>query len=206
MKREVVIYGAGGLGREVLSMLTDHPTLKARGFLDDGKLRGTQISGLTVLSEDEVVYNKLAVVIAIGDPLVKKNITEKLRSRNVEFVSVIHPSVIIQSASVKIGAGSIIGAGAILTTDITIGENVLVNLGVTVGHDVSIGKYTSIMPGVNIAGEVFIGDSVLIGAGVNVINRVRIGNESRVGMGAVVLRDVESGTTVVGVPAKPTIK
>jgi sugar O-acyltransferase (sialic acid O-acetyltransferase NeuD family) len=208
MKRKVVIYGAGGLGREVLSMLTGHGGLEAIGFLDDEKAPGTMVGGLPVMgnsSSDRLSSN--SVVVAIGNPLIKHAVVQKLRARNAQFVSVIHPSVIIQSQdSVKIGDGVIIGAGTILTTDIVIGDHVLINLSCTIGHDVTIGEYSSLMPGVNIAGEVSIGTRVLIGSGVNVLNRIKIGKLAKVGMGSVVIRSVDENCTVVGVPAKPVVK
>jgi sugar O-acyltransferase (sialic acid O-acetyltransferase NeuD family) len=208
MRKKVLIYGAGGMGREVLSMLIGHRHLEAIGFLDDEKIPGTRVGGLPVMgnsSSDQLSSN--SVVVAIGSPLIKQSVVEKLKTRNADFVSVIHPSVIIQSPdSVKIGKGVVIGAGVILTTDIVIGDHVLINLNCTIGHDVRIGQYSSLMPGVNIAGEVTIGTRVLIGSGVNVLNLMKIGDLSKVGMGSVVIQHVEENSTVVGVPAKPVIK
>jgi sugar O-acyltransferase (sialic acid O-acetyltransferase NeuD family) len=208
MKKKVLIYGAGGLGREVLSMLAGHSELEAIGFLDDEKAPGTMVSGLPVIGNSlSEQLSSNSVIVAIGNPLIKHAVVQKLRGRNADFVSVIHPSVIIQSReSVKIGDGVVIGAGTVLTTDIVVGDHVLINLNCTIGHDVTIGDYSSLMPGVNIAGEVSVGTRVLIGSGVNVLNRIKIGKLAKVGMGSVVIRSVDENCTVVGVPAKPVIK
>lgn len=202
-----MIYGAGGLGREVLSMLKTSPQWEPLGFIDDTLAPGTVVAGLNVAGGKEVLVSAretLNVVMAVGDPRVRAALAGEISNKNVVFPSIIHPSAILQDPdTIRIGKGTIISAGCVLTTNIRIGDHTLVNLNVTVGHDVEIGNYSSVMPGVNIAGEVVVGASVLLGSGSNIMNRVRIGDGSRVGMGSVVIRDVAPGVTVAGVPAKP---
>ena len=47
-----------------------------------------------------------------------------------------------------------------------------------------------------------IGNNCYIGAGAKIIGNIRIGDNVRIGANAVVIRDVESGATMGGVPAK----
>jgi sugar O-acyltransferase (sialic acid O-acetyltransferase NeuD family) len=206
MKKPVYIYGAGGLGREVLSFITSTDEWTPAGFIDDNAPKNKIISGISVLGGVDVISeieSPVNIILAFGDPLIKQKVVKSI-PRPVQFVTLIHPSVIIQDPrSVQIGEGSIICAGSILTTDISVGNHVLINLNCTIGHDVEIGDHGSVMPGVNVAGGVIIGSSVLIGAGANIINNIRIGQCCRIGMGAVVINNVDDGLTVVGIPAKP---
>lgn len=206
MKKELIIYGAGGLGREILTMINALPEWQPIGFIDDNVPAGTVVKGLKVLGGISILDSMTSIpniVLALGSPLVKRRLEEQLLKYTVQFPKLIHPSVIMQDpASIAIGAGSIITAGCILTTDIHIGKHVLINLNSTIGHDCTVEDYTSIMCGVNIAGEVTIGQSVFIGSGANILNQASLGEACTVGMGAVVLKDVLQYTTVAGVPAK----
>ena len=79
MKRELVIYGAGGLGREILSLINrDYKNeWETIGFIDDGLKEGTYVEGLPIFSKSVLVshgYEKLAVVFGIADPKIKKKI------------------------------------------------------------------------------------------------------------------------------------
>jgi sugar O-acyltransferase (sialic acid O-acetyltransferase NeuD family) len=210
MKEKILIYGAGGLGREVLSLLRATETFEVIGFLDDNLRRGTDIKGLKVLGGEEVLRGfdgKVSVVLAFGDPIMKAMRAKRLDSAYLQYPAIVHPSAILQDpGSIRLGSGCVIGAGCILTTDIQIGEHTLVNINCTVGHDSRIGRCSSIMPGVNVAGEVVIGNEVLVGSGAALINRVIVGDRATVGMGAVVLQDVAAGVVVVGVPAKPLLR
>jgi serine O-acetyltransferase len=47
-----------------------------------------------------------------------------------------------------------------------------------------------------------IGDNVFIGAGARVLGGIRVGDNAKIGANAVVIRDVVSGATVVGIPAR----
>ncbi len=207
MKKKIAIYGAGGLGREVLSMLHAWPEWEVTGFYDDGKEKGTVIKQQPVLGGLEEllqVTEPTYLVLAIGSPAIKIQIAKRIsENENILFPVLVHPNATIQDiASVKLGKGSVITAGVVLTTDIELGEHVLINLTCTVGHDVHIGDGSSVMPGVNIAGEVIIGKGVLIGAGATILNGLLLGDHCRVGAGSVVTKPVASGKTVVGIPAR----
>ncbi|THE63299.1 acyltransferase [Salinadaptatus halalkaliphilus] len=52
-------------------------------------------------------------------------------------------------------------------------------------------------------GEVVVGERAMIGAGAIVLPGVEIGADARVAANSLVTRDVEPGTTVAGVPARP---
>jgi len=206
MKKPLLIYGGGGLGREVLSLIACDEQWEPVGFIDDGLTKGLEIKGVKVLGGIEALNGlreTFSLVLAIGDPGIKATIRSRISNPSINFPVLRHPSVLLQDAgSIPIGEGSILTAGVIVTTDVVIGNYVLINLNSTVGHNSHIGNYASLMPGVNVAGYVRIGERVFIGAGANIINNVVLGDGCKVGMGAAVIQDVPSGVTVVGVPAK----
>ena len=206
MKEPLLIYGAGGLGKEILSWVRMMEEFEPVGFMDDGIRKDTVIKGLKVLGGLDILNSfstPVNLVLALGDPSSKSILIKMIDAGRVYYPVLKHPSVILQEeSSITIGEGSILTAGCILTTDIHIGSHVLINLNTTIGHDVEIGSCSSIMTGVNVAGGVRIGEGVLIGSGSNILNHIKVGDFSKVGMGSVVIRDVEVDTTVVGVPAR----
>jgi sugar O-acyltransferase (sialic acid O-acetyltransferase NeuD family) len=200
--KPLFIFGAGGLGREILSLVNASGEWEVKGFLDDNKPKNSLVKGVPVLGGIADISPEMAVILAIGDPQAKRKIIEKIR-HPISSPVLVHPSAIIQeSATVTLGAGTIVCAGTILTCDIRVGNHVLLNLNCTVGHDTLIKEFTSVMPGTNIAGEVTVGAGVLLGSDCNIRNGVVIADDARIGMGTVVLRNVNKGETVVGVPGR----
>lgn len=174
-------------------------------FLDDGVKPGTRVRGVEVIGGADAFRTldpSLRIIIALGDPLQKARIAGVCRSQARTFLTLIHPSVIIQHQdSVHIGDGTVIQAGCILTNDIEVGTNVLINLNCTIGHGVRIGDNASVMPGSNLAGNVMLGECVLVGSGSNIINGIHIGDRSRIGAGSVVISNIPGDVLAVGVPA-----
>lgn len=208
-KRNLVIIGAGGFGREVLQLIKaindkNQECFNVLGFIDDGVDQGSQLLGLPVLGGIDFLKNmdpKPAVALAIGDPVSKKTIVEQLQG--FEFPELIHPSVALNKDELSIGRGALICEGCILTCDIIVGEFVTLNLSCTVGHDTIIKSYCSIMPGNNISGEVLLLEGVYLGTGATIINQTEIGEFSVIGAGAVVSKNIPANCTAVGIPAKP---
>ena len=209
--KDIAIYGAGGFGREVLAMLGDinakEPAFRFVGFFDDGKAAGELVNGYPVLGGMDELNAwpcALGVVLALGDPRVKKGVFEGITNPRVFYPTLIHPSVQIGDGRfVRIGDGCVICGGTIITVNVDISRFVILNLSCTVGHDTEIGEFSSFMPTVNISGEVQIGEGVYVGTGAKIINRLSIGGGTIVGAGAVVARSLPERCTAVGVPAKP---
>lgn len=205
--KDIVIIGAGGFGREVAWLIDDINKVEYKwnivGFVDDNEdIQGKDINGYTVVGNIEWLKSQeLNVINAIGDPIVKKKVMEKLINSNNQYPVLIHPSVIC-SNKLNIGEGSIICAGSILTVNIEIGKHVIINLDCTIGHDAVIGDYSTILPSVNVSGFVKIGDCVNVGTGSAIIQGVRIKENTLIGAGAVVVKDITESGTYVGVPVR----
>lgn len=192
----IVIYGAGGFGREVRSMLSAPYSFS--GFVDDRE-------GGDFIGNGEWLRNQssLSVILAFGNPFIRKKCWVFLQDANHMFPVIKHSSLIIQDEeTVVIDRGCIVAAKSILTTNIHIKEFSIINLNCTIGHDVHIGAFSSIMASVDIGGGTIIEDNVYVGSNATILPYKRIGKGAVVGAGAVVTKDVPPGVTVKGVPAK----
>ena len=212
--KDIIIIGAGGVGKEVTFIIEQinrvKPTWNILGIIDDNKkLHGSDINGYVVLGDLKYLnkysseMSKPELIVAIADYNTKKSIVKKLNNK-FNFATIIHPDVYIHNTN-KIGKGSIIYNGVIMTTNITIGNHVLVSPKCGIGHDSILKDYVSLLWNVNISGRDTIEEGVLIGSGSTIIQGKRIGQGSIIGAGAVVIDDVSNNTTNVGVPSK-TIK
>src|SRR5271154_69886 len=138
MKTPIFIYGAGGLGREILSFLKGSEQWEPAGFIDDGISPRTSVKGILILGGIGILRDlpqPANVILAIGDPLVKQKLGTQLKEiSGLHFPAIVHPQAILQDKEdIQIGAGAIITAGCILTTAIQLGTHTLINLNCTVG-------------------------------------------------------------------------
>lgn len=113
-----------------------------------------------------------------------------------------HPTAVI-SRTAHLGEGTQVLAVANVAAEVRIGEGCIVNHKASIDHECYIGSGVHIAPGATLCGCVTVGDNVFIGAGATVLPRLSIGENSVIGAGAVVTKNVPSGITVVGNPAKP---
>ena len=213
----IAIYGGGGFAREVAWLVQ---ACAAAGvdcvpvcFIEDNEARqGSILNGLPALSLEQtrLRFPDARVVAGVGSPRTRERLMERASAAGFEFATVIHPRV-ERSEWIEFGAGTVVCAGNILTTNISMGAHIQINLDCTVGHDVVFGDYTTLAPGVHISGWVHTGKRVYFGTGAVVVNGVEdaplvLGDDVVVGAGACVTKSVPPGLTVVGVPAKPLVQ
>ncbi|HSK50524.1 MAG TPA: DapH/DapD/GlmU-related protein [Solirubrobacterales bacterium] len=100
---------------------------------------------------------------------------------------------------VRIGRGTRVMDKAHLTGGMEIGEGVFISTMVATTNDSTFGReyVEHVVKGPTIE------SGAMIGGGASLLPGVRIGRDAVVGSGAVVTADVEPGTTVMGVPARP---
>lgn len=208
--KKLILVGASGFGREVAWLVErinkENQEREIVGFLDDNEeLIGEIINGYTVLGNIESVanYKDSYFVCCIGSSRIRKKVIDNLKCYYppIKFATLIDPSVDI-SKYTKVGEGSIICAGTILTVNINVGKHVIINLDCTLGHDVVLDDFVTLYPSINVSGQTTIGNSSEIGTGSHIIQNKTIGKNSIVGAGTVVIDNIPDNCLSVGVPSK----
>lgn len=203
------IYGAGGLGREILVLAEQINHEKHLWediiFIDDTMDDDRKIKNRKVITfkkvQSEFAKKEIELVIAVGEPFYRKLLRERVYNADFRLVSLIHPSANISDCAI-IGAGTIICYNSSVACDVIIEENVLLQPFTTVGHDSNIKGDTVISSFVGISGGCVIGRETYVGMHVPVKEKATIGEQTIVGMGSVVIRDIPDGVIAMGNPAR----
>jgi sugar O-acyltransferase (sialic acid O-acetyltransferase NeuD family) len=212
MARPLVIIGCGGFGREVHDIVDaineSSPSWDLLGYLDDApapenvrlvESRGSRLLGTPGWLTDE--KRDVSYVIGIGTGSVRRMLDDRLTALGLEPATLIHPAASLGS-SVDLGPGSVICAGARLTTNIRLGRHVHININSTIGHDVVLHDYVTVNPLVAVSGWVEVGAESMLGTHAAILQNLTVGEASVVGAASCVVKPVPSGTTVKGVPAR----
>lgn len=210
--KDIAIYGAGGFGREVASMIinqinkADPIAWNLIGFFDDGEPKGKTISHFgKILGNYEDVNSwttELCIVLCIGSPKILKLVKERIKNPNIKFPNIIHPNFVITDASTfNIGEGNIIKADCSVTCDVTIGNFNVFNGFINIGHDVTIGDFNVFMPGCRISGEVSIYTLNLIGADSFIKQQLKVGEGVTLSPLSALLTKPKDNSLYIGNPA-----
>ncbi|RBW54269.1 hypothetical protein DS884_17605 [Tenacibaculum sp. E3R01] len=138
----------------------------------------------------KLVEEELALVIGIGNSVVKEKIRKKITNKNIYFPALLHPSVIVYSSeTVNLGEGVVIGANSVLTENIEIENFVYLNTNSIISHDTNIGEYSLIMPTVSISAGAKIGKRVYVGNGTKIDFPIIIENDTVIKAGTVLSKE-----------------
>lgn len=175
----IQIIGKGGIGREVATYWTGPYEMYE--------------------NDCEGINPTIATVIAIGDGAVRKRISEKL---NYLTWAPLNLTSRIVNRYNKIGDGTILCPGTIVTCNVTIGIHCLINLNCTIGHDCVIGDFVTMSPGANVSGNVTIGNGCYIGTNAVIREKISICDNVVIGAGGVVVKNITEPGVYVGNPVK----
>lgn len=206
-RRSVLIVGAGGFGREVLSYIEDdNPLFRVKGFLDSrtNALDATPREGVPIIG-DPLTYipePDEAFMAALGDPQQRFKYTAALRDvHQVDFATVVHPRARINRHA-YMRHGCIIAPHVGVSVDVRIGEFTHIQEYTVIGHDAQIGNWCQINSHCTIAGGARIGNFVTIHPNCVITSRAVIGDGATVAPGSVVIGKIPAGITVLGNPAR----
>jgi sugar O-acyltransferase (sialic acid O-acetyltransferase NeuD family) len=208
LKQQLIIVGAGNLGRELLCWAKDIPRKKReweiKGFIDDNvhSLDGylVDVPLLSKISDYQPQSDDL-FVCAIANPQVKLKVCMDLEEKGAIFTNVIHPTSIIGSYN-RLGKGIVMCPYSVITSHVTIGNHVTINLHSTIGHDAILEDGVTLSAHCDVTGFVHLCKGVFLGSGARLLPKARAEEFSTIGAGCVVLKHVKAHKTVFGVPAK----
>jgi acetyltransferase EpsM len=202
----ILVYGGGGHGKSLIDLLRSLGTYRLVGVVDDGLSAGIRLMGLPVLGGGEVLQDlhkqgvRLAVnaVGGIGNIAVRVKVFRRLAQSGFVCPAVAHPTAFVEP-SAMLSAGVQVFPHAYLGSEARVGFGSIVNTGAIVSHDCLLGDYVNISPGAMLAGAVQVGSGSLVGMGVTVNLEVKVGAGARIGNGATVKADVpEKGIVRAG--------
>ena len=210
MKVAFGLVGAGGMGRETMSFVTQLPQFADSEicFLETNPV-ADQWQGIPCRRIDDFLMDadrELQFAVSVSESRVRERLAQRMLAAGAIVEDIIHPTAQI-GPDVQIGPGAVISAFSLLGAGARIGRMFQCNIQASVHHDCVIGDYVTLAPGARCNGNVHVRDHAYIGASA-VIRQgtpdrpLVIGEGAVVGMGAVVTKDVEAFTTVVGNPAR----
>lgn len=205
--KNLIIIGAGGMGRTVYSNVLESvgygESFVVKGFIDD------DLHALDSFPNYPPVVGAInnyqpekddVFVCSIGGAS-RKPCMESIISRGGEFINVIHRTVRLLT-NVSIGKGNFIGADVVIGNDAVIGNYNMIQSYTIIGHDARIGDFNRIDTRVTCVGGIVIGNEVNIHTSAVISHNVKVESNSRVAALSFVIKDVKTGTTVIGNPAK----
>ena len=171
--------------------------LRIARHLDLGFEHTTGISSDSVIFEAHVTIG-VNVTIKAGSVIGGEGIGYEWLDG--ELVNWPHLGKVIINDDVEINCNCCINRGILLDT--VIDKGVKIGNLASVGHNTIIGENTIIASRVGISGSVKIGKRCFIGVGAIIRDGITVGDEAFIGMGSVVIKNIKSGVTVYGNPAR----
>lgn len=205
MKNKIIIVGAF---HEIIE-LAEKKDFEIVGLIDNEKKVSYRNYKILCNDSDAKDFLKaitdLKLVISPDKPEQRKKLVSYYSELGFEFDALISNEAIISNSAI-IGAGTVIQADVNVSAECNIGNFVKLNTKCNLMHDVIVCDYTTIAPNAVVLGKVKIGYSCYIGANSTILPGINIGDHAIIGAGAVVTKNVDSNSTVAGVPAKEILK
>ncbi|EJV69993.1 acetyltransferase [Bacillus mycoides] len=203
---KILIIGDGGHSKVVKDIILSNTQYEIVGYLDDKYIEIILVNGIyfgpiSAIGEMINKFQKVKVVIAVGNNKMRSLIFRRLNLYDCSFATLIHKTAVV-SPTARLGNGTVVMPYAVINADTIVGEHVIINTGVVIEHDNQIGRFAHVSPHSTLAGSVSIEEGVHVGVAAALIPGVHVGEWATIGAGAVVINDIPPKYTVVGIPAR----
>ena len=205
--KQLIIIGAGGMGRTMYSMAVGSvgygEEFCVKGFIDDNLHILDNYKGyprLLSTIKDYTPQKDDVFICSIGVAS-RRACIEIIEGKGGKFHTLIHSTARILN-NAMIGPGTMIGAYTTIGNDCVIGRHNLIQSYAVVGHDCVVGDFNRIDTHVTMAGGSRLENGVCVFTSAVINQGVVCENDSKVGALSFVIRNVMSGSTVMGNPAK----
>ena len=200
------IIGSGGFAREVLRLAVDI-RIKTDAWFDqiyfvelDDFHSNNIVDNTRVLKFSECNLEKMSFIIAIGDPTLKKRVSNELPN-NIHYTSLISP-LSFMADDVKYSKGLIVMPFTYISCNVRIGKHVHINTHCTIGHDTNIGDYSTTAHSVMIAGANTISDLCYFGMNSSTRQGISICEKVSIGLNTGVVKSIVKSGVYIGTPSK----
>lgn len=202
MTLPVLVLGAGGHGR-VVAEVVQSAGHAVEGFVADFVPRGELVLGLPVLGDSSWLATQppRLVALALGDNRRREAAAQALVAHGHTVGTFVHARAWV-SPTAQLGEGTVVMAMAVVNAEARVGRGVILNTACVVEHECVVGDFAHLSPHVALGGRARIGARTHVGIGASVLHLANVGDDCVVGGGAVVLKELPSGVTAVGVPAR----
>lgn len=194
----IAIYGAGGLGRELLEwMRRAGGSFQQITVCDDQRANTIDLATESRIEPPGAIKCDVPMLIAVADPQTRQAIAATRRSQTWHGFQ-----GGLVAKGVHLGPGHMLMPYSLVSVGVTAGSHLILNPYASIGHDAMIGYCVTLCSHVDICGGARIGDRVFVGSGASILPGVVVGDDAYIGAGAVVVDDVAPGQRVFGVPAR----
>jgi acetyltransferase EpsM len=199
----LVIYGGGGHAKAIIDLVRTAGVYHLVGVIDDGISADESLMGLPVFGGADALPGlvdrgvRLAVnaVGGIGNVSARQRVFEVIARAGLTCPTLVHATAWVEP-SASLAAGVQVLAKSYISSETRVGFGTVINAGVVVSHDCVLGQVVNLSPGAMLAGGVILEDFVQVGMAATINLNLHVGRSARIGNGATVKADVPEGGVV----------
>lgn len=150
--QNLIIIGAGGLGREVYDLAIDTGEYTVRGFVDANTAANPGVAPVLGTPGTYQIQAGDVFICAIGNPQKRREVVRAMKEKAANFATLIHPTAIISPTAI-VEEGCIIKPYVTIGSKAHIGAHTVLQPHCTVEHDVQVACFCLIGANSTLQGE-----------------------------------------------------
>ena len=169
--KPLLMLGCGGHARSLIDLVETEGQWRIQGLLGLPEQVGTSVMGYRVIGTDADLRSLRttcpAAVLAIGqlpDATTRQRLAALLEQLGFHCPVVISPHAVV-SRHAQLGAGTVVGHGAIANARAVVGRHCTLNTRALIEHDTWLGDHCHVSTGALVNGGVQLGSGCFIGSG-----------------------------------------